>query len=55
MIPLSLFDEPLEDSDIEPVVMQPDWVIWSFAFSPLLAVSESADIFLSRWGYLFEE
>lgn len=55
MIPLSLFDEALTSADVEPVVMQPDWVIWSFAFSPHLAVSESADIFLSRWGYLFEE
>lgn len=35
--------------------MSEDWVIWSFAFSPLLAVSESADIFLSRWGYLFDD
>ena len=55
MIPLSLFDEPLTEADCEPAVMNVDWVIHSFPFSPRLAVSESADIFLSRWGYLFDD
>ncbi len=36
MIPLSLFDEPLSEIDIEPAVMQPDWIAWSLPFSPTL-------------------
>ena len=39
MIPLSLFDYPLDDNDLEPTqpaAMEPDWVSWSLPFSPTL-------------------
>lgn len=55
MIPLSLFDEPLAEADVEPAVMDVDWITWSVYIAPSLFASPSADIVMSRWAYLFEE
>ena len=55
MIPLSLFDEPLTEADCEPAVMNVDWITWSVYIAPSLFASPSADIFFSRWGYLFDD